>query len=432
MSTRCLAATLLFASLIGCGRKPAEQAASDPAPVVSTPTAVTVSPVAPAVPPPTTPPVSVPQKKTVAARDPHTPLKLSSIPVTTTLAKQVPSTQDPRDFTTLLKRKSGMSFFLHDGGKNLLIPEGKLQYDLRPLGNDTGNKLLGFFTPPAGVARITPDGRFWVLTTGASRDPSPKPWRVMGWDSTTATVLWTAEFPEHYDGEPPQWAMSQDGRRVAVAWSGSPNPQLKTPYKPGICVVLDVITGKEVRRRTSPASLPESITGLALAADGRSVVFTTWDSSTARIWINRLVRWDIEQDTETPILVFEETKGTTASVELLGVSPDGRLAALRNKRTQSLLVELATGTVRSRFVAPDHISWGTFSPDGRHAVLSCSQGRGDGIVIVVDTETSQEVMRKRPPSESTVAVTPDGRKLVMACFGGIFSCDMPAAKDDRK
>jgi dipeptidyl aminopeptidase/acylaminoacyl peptidase len=350
--------------------------------------------------------------------------------VTTTLAKNVPFTQEQRDFTTLVKKESGMTFFLHDGGKNLLIPEGKLTYDLRPLGGTI--EQAKFLTPPAGVARITPDGRFWVLTEGASRDPSPKPWRVMGWDSTTKTVLWTAEFPAHYDGLYPQWAISADGRRVAVTWSASPDPQRKAPYQPGICVVLEVVTGKEVRRRASPASMPESLTGLALAADGRSVVSTTWDSSTARTRINRLVRWDIEQDTETPILVFEETKNTNASVELRAVSPDGRLAALRNARFELLLVELATGAVRSRFVAPDHISWVAFSPDGRHAVLSCSKGRGDGIVVVVDTETNREVMRKLPPAEATVAVTPDGRKLVMACFGGIFSCDMPAAKDDRK
>ena len=430
MSTRCLAASLLFAALIGCGRKPTEQAASDPAPAVSTPTAVTVSPVAPVVPPPTTPPVPVPQKKTVAARDPHTPVKLSSIPVTTTFAKNVPFTQELSDFTTLVKKESGMSFFLHDGGKNLLIPDGKLTYDLRPLGGTI--EQAKFLTPPAGVARITPDGRFWVLTAGASREASPKPWRVMGWDSTTTTVLWTVEFPAQYDGESPQWAMSADGRRVAVAWSGSPNPQLNTPYKPGICVVLDVITGKEVRRRTSPASMPEIITGLALAADGRSAVFTTKDPSTARARFNRFVRWDIEQDTETPILVFEETTNRNGNVELKGVSPDGRLAALRNARYELLLVELATGAVRSRFVAPDHISWAALSPDGRHAVLSCARGRNDGIVVVLDTDTSQEVMRKLPPAESTVAVTPDGRKLIMACFGGIFSCDMPAAKDDRK
>jgi hypothetical protein len=412
-------AFLLIVVTLGCGPKS-----------VTTPTSDTNTSSTKTEPNATTPTPSGQGAKEVVVppgniqRDPAPLVKFSSIPITVTIPEQLrPADESVTSFDQLGGWDLSHLFIIQRDGKKIIINGDKRTYERWPLGARV-DKPDESVVAPMYLANAAPDGRMLLLTEGIDNQPNAKPWRVMGWDSKTRTSAWTMEFAEHYEGRPPHFSISGNGQRVSIAWSGVGDVRGTIPSRPGIRVVLDMATGKVVHKRPTSGEKLERDHGLILSEDGKSAVTVIQSSVRGREQFARLVRWDVENDTETPIVLLEETVNRSATIRLLSVSRDGRLAALLQGRNSLLVIDLETGKIRSRFVTPD-ILHAVFSSDKRCAAISCVVGRGSGLILVVDLETGKEVLRRHPLGQClSLDFTPDGRKLF---WGGrsICYCEMP-------
>jgi hypothetical protein len=421
---RHLAALLLAAALIGCGRRAAEEPKPDPAPEPPKP---------PAVVPPNTDPPKPPVKKPVTTpkpagpRYPEAPVRLADIPATVTLPPKWENWPYNRDLGSWASWASGPNhafFHQYPDGKHLLVSAEK-GYALYEAGGSA--RRLDEYQPGAVVIAIRPDGR-WVMVVSSSPS-NPKPWKVFKWNPETREEDWTANFTDNPNGGTSiYWSMSRDGKRLAGYWEDVGNQKTGVPGQSAVRVVLDGETGRELRRRSAAAKEQVSIHGLRILPDGKAAVYVVHTPKAKNAV--RLVRWDLEEDTEETVLVLEDRKEQWPNVELVAVSPDGKLAGLCDARNScALVVDLTSGAVKARVVVPDERPAIAFSPDGRHAAVSGGHVK-QGYVALVDLQASRSLGHHRLDTQPLpTEFTPDGRGVLLGLRQRVAYLPVPTAKD---
>jgi DNA-binding beta-propeller fold protein YncE len=246
-----------------------------------------------------------------------------------------------------------------------LLPNSRL---LTPAGTQTE------VAPYPFALALTPDGRRVVVACTGADDQS-----LHLLDAATGKVLAKEPVKRSWLG----LAISPDGRRVFLAGAGGGNVLV---YR----LENDRFVAEEpirVLRSDEPASLDATPSGLAVAADGRSL----W---VARILRNDLVRIDLA------------SRAVAATVPV-GVhpyrpvlSPDGALVAVANWGAASVsLVDAAKGVALATLKTADHPSDLAFSRDGK--TLFVAQANRN-LVAAVDVP-SRSVAR-----QISVALGPDG------------------------
>jgi hypothetical protein len=350
---------------------------------------------------------------------------LADIPATVTL----PPNWESWPFNRELNSWAASSHFqtgFHQSpdGKHLLVESGK-GYVLHESGGK--GQRLGEYQPRAVVIAIRPDGR-WVMIFGSSSS-NPKPWKVFAWNPETREADWTAEFTDNPEGiMASNWSMSRDGKRLAGYWNDAGNPKTGSPQRSGVRVVLDGETGRELLRRSAPVTDHVKISGLRLLPDGKTAVYVV--QTPKPVNVAKLVKWNLEKDTEETVLVMEDHKDKWPVLDLVAVSPDGRFAGLRDARNAcALVVDLTNGAVKGRVVVPGERPAIAFSPDGRHVAVSGGHVK-QGFVGLVDLPAGRVLHYSRLDTQPLpTQFTHDGSGVLLGIRQRVAYLPVPTAKD---
>lgn len=205
-------------------------------------------------------------------------------------------------------------------------------------------------------------------------------------------------------------AVSADGKSVVVVPPLTGTPGAKDAG-PTVCLLLDVVTGKEIRRFGDHEGW---VTGAAFTPDGATLV--TWDA-------DQMVRlWNVasgEKRTEYRLLgvgfgagLAIPGGGKVYQAYSAALSPDGRLIAECSQARFLGLQELATGKEVHRFSnLPDGVSAIAFTADSRMLAWG---GWRDPTIHLVEVTTGLErhkLVGHRGRIEA-LAFSADGRLLV--------------------
>jgi WD40 repeat protein len=251
--------------------------------------------------------------------------------------------------------------------------------------------------------------------------------------SSDATRVWDAQsgnIISRFEGEntdPTQVQFSPDGRRVITSAVGrtrtweiddrqpvvtlsdhqgavqdnafSPDGRLVvTASADKTARIWEAQTGKVVRTLTGHEG---PVSRAAFSADGQRVVTASGTDQTARIW-----------DVQTG-----RTLTTLRDVTTAALSPDGKRAVTTSSDKKARVWDLGTGKVLRVFDGHDtdsifaSLSSVAFSPDGRRVASG-----GSGQIFVWDAETAA-VIASLPVDSSAldVSFSPDGRRIACGC-----------------
>lgn len=173
--------------------------------------------------------------------------------------------------------------------------------------------------------------------------------------------------------------------------------------------IWDTTTGKTVHTFTLPAEKGNTQVGwpldLAISADGRRLAASTgWD----------LHLWELPSGKHTAV-TLSEPGGPVA------FRGDGEMLVSGGNSLETLTpAGKPTGTVKDS----DNAKVAVFSPDGSLLAF----GRGDGHIVLWNTETRSEVTRfKGRPT--TLAFHPEGRLLISGAGSAVRVLDTVAGKE---
>ncbi len=231
-------------------------------------------------------------------------------------------------------------------------------------------------TGPVHNLRFTPDGR---LVSGSGWPSGDHCLRV--WDPTTGQELRHIPTPGQVQG----LDVSADGR---FALAGLDN---------GRVLYLELDTGR-VLQTLQGHSGPVGWAGFA--PDGKHG-FSTSHDGTARLW-------DLDKGTEVRRYRVD---GKWANYG--AVFPDGRRLLTGDDRGLLQVWDVATGQELKRIEA-GNVLWLLVLPDNRHALVSA----GDPSLWDLDTGEQVRVFRGNEGEVKQAALSPDGRRLATASFGG--------------
>ncbi|NGO07615.1 helix-turn-helix domain-containing protein [Streptomyces sp. HC44] len=204
-------------------------------------------------------------------------------------------------------------------------------------------------------------------------------------------------------------ALSADGRTFAYLQSADMSDSVTQQS----ITVWDVTAHRKratIAIRFGPEDFAD-VDGLALSADGRTLLVSRAAENTVEVW-------DVRRNERTRTL-------KNISAEVLAVRGDLRTLASSNDE----VADLRSGRVAYRTLGDTGISTVTFSPDGRYFAAGDSDGRvtvWDGEIdsrlgILADTEATEFV--------STLAFSPDGDTLAVADDSGTVRLwDVPSSR----
>jgi RNA polymerase sigma factor (sigma-70 family) len=208
---------------------------------------------------------------------------------------------------------------------------------------------------------------------------------------------------------------ADSGKELEVLKAGRELPRWETPahqcvFLPGgqILAVLDfrkgvhfwrLDTGKLIR------TIPDKADAFSFSVDGKRL-------ATAHLGAVRL--WDIGSGRE-----ITSREGHHARIEVVAVSPDGRLVASGGYDQVIQLWDMATGKpIRTLSYPPqDHIFAVAFSPDGQ-TLASSSTGTRDPSIRLWDVATGKEIRKLLAPRANDadgpyhMAFSADGKVLI--------------------
>jgi WD40 repeat protein len=209
-------------------------------------------------------------------------------------------------------------------------------------------------------------------------------------------------------------AFSPDGRLVAAGHARGANPAV---------ALFDVGTGRQVKQLVSPVNHGLQVESLAFSPDGTKLL---WGESEGAI-----VLWDLSNE---KVLFREQLH--ERQVKDVGFSPDGRLMAgaggdvIRlhslskpNEAVRELSTRMDPGVGGQNIDAPaargqSAIACLAFSPDGARLAAGSDSGTlfvwhtRDGKLAHRILHAPVRVIGARGSSVSSVAITPDGRRIM--------------------
>ncbi len=328
-------------------------------------------------------------------------------------------------------------------GKTLAVVESGCGVRLFDSGSGRDQTPAEPALPPEGTCCIHLDGRFvawasggksreWDFTSGRDRGLVPTPvlddyHRVLAHDNRRLVT--------RSSGSPPVLWDRQTNRRTAVVVpadarmfynvggqlvADGKHYLLQTDQPPGV-LVYEADTGRFVRR----VELPRGIyTAIHLPAGGRVAVIQPSQRNDG--FVPELPVWDLDAPAKKRYtLPVRLHTGDRAYLMALTVTPDGRGLCLTlaeeqlpdnpDPRRVVRVFDLATGQPRASFRLTTHDEHAKLTPDGRTAIITRFDSRGD--VAVWDVLSGE---RRRAITDSTrdgltdqLLTTPDSRYLVV-------------------
>lgn len=246
-------------------------------------------------------------------------------------------------------RRGGLCF--SSNGKHLLVSTGRKDCWLFDTSN--GKSLHKF----KGVQAIfSPDGKV-VASTGERKDPLIRLWEV-------GSGKLVREIKEPSEGRSsritPTLAFSPDGRILA----SSPGDWNERIY------LWDTHNGEKLK--TLEGKIVGRVVSMSFDNKGKYLVAGTFKSAFSRG--TTIYRWEIASGKQV------STSSTPGhhGVGNLSSSPDGRHVAFTGRAAQ--ILDITTGKVVHSFEAPQHITFISWSPDGK----TVATGQRDGTVLIWD------------------------------------------------
>lgn len=151
-----------------------------------------------------------------------------------------------------------------------------------------------------------------------------------------------------------------------------------------------------------------SITSLALSADGRKVISGGYKSDTLQLW-------DISAGNEIAALTEDAAGPEKNTVSSIAFSPDGRYALSGGSDQTVKLWDLTTGKLANKFIG--HTGWVlsvAFSPDGKYA----ASGSRDNTIRLWDVSSGKSVDTFTGHSDGvrSLVFSADGRYLLSGSY----------------
>jgi WD40 repeat protein len=311
-------------------------------------------------------------------------------------------------------------------GQRLVVADGEA--GARVLDARTGKQLLQLGSdgkPPAAVA-FSPDGKLVALAdfeegtsvhdlaTGkrlasvkgtlswlAAADGAQRALRVRDGAATivalqpdgSARALKSIPLP---DLSGASWAVSPDGRRLAVVTEGGGR---------GALAIIDLTTGK-----TLSETGPFASGGVAWSPKGSWLVSK---------WLTGFAVFD----TSAPARPFVHDSGNEISVEDVAFSPDERLLATTDRSGRTTVWDIKQRTIAGRFQGPGARAYTPdFSSDG--ALLSVVFSNGQASLFALDALDKELIQDPLVTLEGTwgelvaARFSPSGKELIARYAGG--------------
>jgi WD40 repeat protein len=192
------------------------------------------------------------------------------------------------------------------------------------------------------------------------------------------------------------FALSGDGRRLAVPTPGGPAPA-KGVLLSGVCIALEA-WDLEAGKRLWTFDCPKGVSGPpAFSADGQRLAVAEGDAVVAR-----------DLATDGKVVHIRPLKEWVANPTLcLAFSPDGRRVLTAGKQ-RAYVWDTASEEVHD-FSLGGRVQQAAFSSDGERLATGDTNGR----VILWDVRTGQQILTLRVPrgSVTALAFSPDARRL---------------------
>lgn len=204
--------------------------------------------------------------------------------------------------------------------------------------------------------------------------------------------------------------VTPDGRHVLYASdSQGKGPDGKLAFTDDSLVLLDLQTGKEVRRLAGPRA---GVYSLAQSPDGRYAATTSTMDRTLRIWdLNPAA---VPAPVKPPAASGERWRldTPTGASGHLALSPDGK-RLLIGLQSHALVVDTATGKITGKFAGktPGAYQGLAFLPDGRRALILSNYR----LVRLFDVDTGQLLWEQDHEGlrAEGFALSPDSRRYYM-------------------
>jgi WD40 repeat protein/DNA-binding SARP family transcriptional activator len=309
----------------------------------------------------------------------------------------------------------------------LFVPEGG------PLLTAESNQERGFLVPrdPVTLERsgdAVPSGSGRITAMASSRDGHRLVTTGLPPESSVPgghTALWKARDLEQVGDTFPvggnDVALSPDGRTAAIAAAESEGPHVGSLE--GRIVLLNLRTGKEhfsPQARAPGQGGGLGLTGVAFAADGRSVI-STGDDHRVLIWDESSATIQEAFDDPAGLVVFTPVPSPDGTT-VFTIDVDGNVVAwdLMGDRRSGRSFTAGSGATYS-----GGSPWFAISPDGSTlAIVQSPPHGGPGSLRLVDTSTLEGIGVIPNGFSEGLAFSPDGGTLAVTSVGYVQLWDV--------
>jgi YVTN family beta-propeller protein len=188
---------------------------------------------------------------------------------------------------------------------------------------------------------------------------------------------------------------------TATALPAIPSPAVLAAYH---VYVTDLVSGNVALLGRWTLHVSESIHGLGLSADGKTLYVTNISGS-------RLDALPIGAD---PPIIAHSTLVGAQPVHVVG-SLDGRTLFVTDYGEQSVsVVDTSTWTLKKSIAVPARPHGIVLSPDGRYAYVACSASAAVAVLDVAQETLAATIPLGQPAEPYGIAISADGRYLYVS------------------